>query len=60
MSKFMASQIGQQIIPVHILLIISRTKSNQTAEFGQLYAKYGSEASLRPFCKKSKLSIFLD
>ena len=64
---------GQQIIVIHILPNISRRKVNQTLKFGQLieynmrytflktsYTKHGEEASPRPFCKKSKLSISLD
>ena len=52
---------------------ISFYKGNQPTKFGQLieynminifleksYTKFGGEASPRPFCKKSKLSIFLD
>ena len=35
-SKFMTSQTGQQIIPIHILPNISRGKSNQEIKFGQL------------------------
>ena len=68
--KFMTSQIGQQIITIHILSNISRSKDNQTMRFGQLteqkirnigksYTKYGGEASPRPFHKKSKSSISL-
>ena len=64
---------GQQIIVIHILPNISRSKVNQTLKFGQLieynmrytflktsYTKYGEEASPRPFYKKSKSSISLD
>ena len=52
--------------------MISRSKSNQTMRFGLLikymtnifleksYTKFGGEASLRPFYKKSKLRISLD
>ena len=67
------SQIGQQIITIHILANISRSKRNQTMKFGQLikysmanvfleksYTKCGEETSLSPFYKKSKLSIYLD
>ena len=51
---------------------ISRSKGDYTMKFGQLteyniiifleksYTKCGSEASLRPFYKKSKLSISLN
>ena len=35
-SKFMTSQTGKQIIAIHILSNISRSKSNQTVKFGQL------------------------
>ena len=61
----MTSQTGQQIITVHILPNISRSKGNQTMKFGQSveynmrnifleksYIKCGGEASLRPFYKK--------
>ena len=68
----MISQPGKQTIAIHILPYISRSKHNQAMKFGQLieydmkniflknsYAKLGGETSSRPFCKKSKLSIFL-
>ena len=68
----MTSQPGQQTIVIHILLNISRSKSNQTLKFGQLieynmgniilkksYTKYGGETSSRPFSGKLKLSISL-
>ena len=71
--KFMTSQSGQYIVPIHILPNISRSKDNQTRTFGQLiyysmkniflgksYTKWGVEASSRLFYKKSKLSISLD
>ena len=32
----MTSQFGKQTIVIHILLNISRSKGNQTIEFGQL------------------------
>ena len=35
-SKFMTSQTGQQIITMHIICNISRSKDNQTMKFGQL------------------------
>ena len=67
------SQIGQQIITIHILANISRSKRNQTMKFGQLikysmtnvflvksYTKCGEETSPSPFYEKSKLSIYLD
>ena len=34
--KFMTSQTGQQIIAIHILANISRSKDNQTRKFDQL------------------------
>ena len=63
--KFMASQTGQQIIAIHMLLNILRSKGNQRLKFGQLleykirnffeklYRQCGGEASPRPFYKKS-------
>ena len=58
----MTIQPGQQIITIHILSNISRSKGNQTIKFGQLveckmrnvilersYTKCGGEASPRPF-----------
>ena len=72
-SKFVTSQSGKQTIAIHILPYISRTKDNQTVEFGQLieynmkkifleksYPKWRRETSPKPFSKKSKLSISLD
>ena len=35
-SKFMTSQAGQQIIPIHILPNNSKGKDSQTTKFGQL------------------------
>ena len=35
-SKFMTSQTGKQIITIHILPNISRSKANQATKFGQL------------------------
>ena len=35
-SKFMTPQTGQQIIKIHILSDISRSKGNRTVKFGQL------------------------
>ena len=35
-SKFMTSKTGQQIISIHILPNISRSKGNQTKKFGRL------------------------
>ena len=63
----------EKIITIHTLPNISRSKDNQAMKFGQLteynmrntfleksYTKCGGEAGLRPFYKKSKLSISLD
>ena len=60
----MTSQTGQQIITIHILPNISRSKDNQAMKFGQLidynmentfleksYTRCGGEGSLRPFYK---------
>ena len=56
-----------------ILLNISKSKGNQTVEFGQLieynmrnifleksFTKSGGDAIPKPFSEKSKSSIFLD
>ena len=58
----MTSQTRQQIITIHILFKISRSKGGQAIKFGQLigynvrnifleksYTKCDGEASLRPF-----------
>ena len=58
----MTSQPGKQIIAIHILPNISRSKNNQTMKYGQLiecnmrnifreksYTKCGEETSPRPF-----------
>ena len=71
-SKFMTSQTAEQIMAIHELTKISRSKSNRKIKFGQLiecnmknvfleklYAKCGKEASPRSFYKNSKLSISL-
>ena len=68
----MSSQPEKQTIAIHILPYISRSKDNQTVEFGHLieynmrkifleksYPKYGGETSFKPFSEKSKLSISL-
>ena len=60
----MTSQPGKQIIAIHILLNISRSKGNQTMKFDQLleynmrnlflkksYTKCGVETIPRPFPK---------
>ena len=67
----MTPQPGKQII--HILPNISKSKSNQTMEFGQLmeynmrnifleksFTRCGAETVPRLFSKKSKLSLSLD
>ena len=53
--KAITSQTGQQIIPIHILSNVSRSKRNQTREhkvrnkfFEKLYSKCKEETSLRP------------
>ena len=69
----MTSQTGQQIIEIHILSNISKSKGNQTMGIVQViefnmknafleksYTKCGREATLKPLYKKSKLSITLD
>ena len=69
----MTSEPGKQTIAIYIFPFISRSKDNQTVKFGQLikynmrkifleksYPKCGGETSLKPFSKKSKLSISLD
>ena len=72
-SDFMTSQPGWQIIVMHILPNISRSKDNETMKFRQLiecsmknilheksYAKYSEETCSRPFSEKLDLSISLD
>ena len=69
----MTSQSGQYVVPIQILPNISRSRDNQATKFSQLidysmknifleksYTKWGVEASLRPFHKKSKFNISLD
>ena len=69
----MTSQLGKQIIAIHILPYVSRSKNNQTVKFGQSieynmrkifleksYPKWGGETRPKPLPKKSKLSISLD
>ena len=69
----MTSQPGLQIIVIHILPNISRSKDNKTMKFGQLiecnmrnifleklYTKCDRETSPRPFSEKLKWSISLD
>ena len=63
----------EETTAIHMLPIISKTKSNQEIKFDQLieynmknifveksYTKSAGEIILRPLSKKSKLSIFLD
>ena len=63
-SKFITSQTEQQIITIHLLPNISRSKSNHAMKFGQLTeynmgnifrenssAKYSGEASSKGFYK---------
>ena len=69
-SKSTTSQTGHQTIAMHILPDIPTRKGKQKMKFGQLIeynmrniflekpnTKCGGETSLRPFYKKSKLSI---
>ena len=69
----MTSKPGKQLISMHILPNISRSKDNQTMKFDQLieynmrntflenlYTKCGVKTIPRPFSKKSKLNIHLD
>ena len=65
----MTTQGGKQIIPIHMLPIISGSKDNQTKKFDQLieilrsiflqklYIKYGGKTNPRPFYKKSKFGV---
>ena len=72
-STFMRSRTEKQIITIHILRNILRSKGNKTREFGQLieyntrntffeklYTKCGGKPSPSPFYWKPKLSISLD
>ena len=69
----MTLQLGKQVMAIHILPNISKSKGNQTIKFGQLieynlrnifleksYTKYGGKTIPRPFSEKSKSSISLD
>ena len=60
----MTSQARQEIVQIHILPNLSRSRGNQTMKFGQLIeysmkniffeksnTKYGGEAGPRPFYK---------
>ena len=72
-SKFMTSQPGKQIIVIHRLPNIPRSKGNHAMKFGQLakynmrnivfeksFTKCGSGTILKPFSKKSKLGLSLE
>ena len=69
-SKSMTSSTMIQIITIHILPNISRSKENQAMKFGQLiecitrnifveilYTKFDGKTSPKPFSKEQKLSI---
>ena len=69
----MTSQTGKQIIVIHLLPNISRSKGNQAMKLAQLmiydmrnifhekwYTKCGGKSSLRHFPKNLKLSISLN
>ena len=69
----MMSQLGKQLIAIHILPCISRSKANQTVTFGQLieynmrkifleqsYPKCSGKTSAKPFSEKSEFNISLD
>ena len=71
--KLRRSQTGQQIVTIHMLSNISRSKGNRTLRFGQLieynmrnifkeesYTKCGGKVCPRPSYKKSKLGVSLD
>ena len=54
-SKFLASSIGKEIIPVHILLNITKSKDNQKMRFDQLVLYFFSLQhghTLKTNCKK--------
>ena len=66
----MTSQPGKQILAIHVLVNISKSKRNQTMKFGQLiefnmknifvektFTKCVEKTSPTPLSKKSKLSI---
>ena len=59
-SKFVTSQTGQQVITIHILPNISRSKVMRNIFLVKSYTKCGGEARSRPSYKKLKLSISLD
>ena len=51
-SKFMTSQTGQQIIAIHILTNIPRSKEKQGMKFGQLIEYNVRNFFLQISCKK--------
>ena len=59
-SKFMTSKTGQQIITVHILPNISRSKDIQTMKFGQLI-EYNMRNFIfeKSYAKSSYPAVFL-
>ena len=62
-SKFRTSQPGKQIIAIHILLNISKSKGNQAIKFGKL-TEYNMrniflEKSFTKFGEESKLIDYL-
>ena len=72
-SKLMTSQAGKEIITIHLLLITSRSTTNQTTKFDQLieykmrnlfleksYTKWSGETIPRRLSKNSKLSVSLN
>ena len=50
-SKFMTSQTGKQIITIHILPYISRSKDNQVIKFGQLLEYNGRNIFFKNFAE---------
>ena len=72
-SKFMTSQPGKEMIVIHILPNILKSKGNKTMKFGHLIeynmrnnflkkscAKFSTKTITRAFHKTSKLSISLN
>ena len=51
-SKFMMSQAGTQTIALYLLPDISKSKDNQTMEFGQLIEHNVRNIFLRKSCRK--------
>ena len=54
-SKFMTSQPGKQLIAIHILLNISRSRAKQTMKFGQLM-----EYNMKTFFLKNHIQNVLE